>query len=71
MSDDNRENIQHHLLQRTRYLNAEIATQEQIRQSAEHTITQAKKTLLNLHAERQAILERAIDYGYNPEDDEY
>ena len=70
MSDD-RENIIYHLLQRTKSLHHDIKIQNQLIEGAENTIKEAKKKLLNLSAERQAILEKAIDYGYNPEGDEY
>ena len=70
MSDD-RENIIYHLLQRTKSLACDISIQNQLIEGAENTIKEAKKKLLNLSAERQAILEKAIDYGYNPEGDEY
>ena len=69
MSDD-RENIIYHLLQRTKSLACDISIQNQLIEGAENTIKEAKKKLLNLSAERQAILEKAIDYGYNPETDE-
>ena len=67
--ETNRVNIKDHLLQRTRQLNADISLQNNIIESAENTVKNAKIKLLNLTAERQAILERAIDFGYNPEVD--
>ena len=69
--ETNRTNIKDHLLQRTRQLDADISLQNNIIESAENTAKNAKIKLLNLTAERQAILERAIDFGYNPEGDEY
>ena len=69
--ETNRVNIKDHLLQRTRQLNADISLQNNIIESAENTAKNAKIKLLNLTAERLAILERAIDFGYNPEGDEY
>ena len=67
--ETNRVNIKDHLLQRTRQLDADISLQNNIIESAENTVKNAKIKLLNLTAERQAILERAIDFGYNPEVD--
>ena len=67
--ETNRTNIKDHLLQRARQLDADISLQNNIIESAENTAKNAKIKLLNLTAERQAILERAIDFGYNPEVD--
>ena len=67
--ETNRVNIKDHLLQRTRQLDADISLQNNIIESAENTVKNAKIKLLNLTAERQAILEHAIDFGYNPEVD--
>ena len=70
MSDEttkNRENIRLHLLQRVRGLDADIQIQITLIEGANRTIKNAHEKQLNLTAERQALLDRAIDFGHEVE----
>jgi len=70
MSDEttkNSENIRLHLMQRVRGLDVDIQIQINLIEGANRTIKNAHEKQLNLTVERQALLERAIDFGYEVE----